>query len=157
MWNSAMVNITLWAGASTIRTCKSTPSKHQFKHHHHNFPIYMYIQYIHIYYIELLIFVCIICSNNLFTPALTLSSLGNTLALLGSWWKLTTGDSVQALFAESTAVVVWKKKLCQLRICQGFTKEFHMDVVFLPDSHQLKLCFFHVFCPSDLFKSLEVK
>ena len=65
-------------------------------------------------------------------------------ALLGSWWKLTTGDSVQALFAESTAVVVWKKNSANSEFYQGFTKGFQMDVVFLTRCHQISV-FFHVF------------
>ena len=128
-----MVNLTRWAEASTIRTCKSTPSKHQFKHHHHNFQKSIV--------------------GGISVPQKRLHRLHRLhRALLGSWWKLTTGDSVQALFAETTAVVVWKKNSANSLFCQGFTKEFHRDVVFLPE-----FLFFHAFCPSDVFKSLEVK
>jgi len=50
--------------------------------------------------------------------------LGNTLALLGSWWKLTTADSVQALFAETTAVVVWKKNYASSEFAKVLPKSF---------------------------------
>ena len=98
----------------------------------------------------------IACSNILFTTTPTLGFLCNTRALLGSWWKLTTADSVQALFAESTAVVVWKKNGVSSVFYQGFTKGFQMDAVFLTRCHQISV-FVHVFCPSDLFKNWEVK